>query len=251
MEHLDAIFVDVDVGEVVELLEHEVRRVVENVAGLVALHSLEKHLEGFAVEDVFTRMHFEAAVLPVGFENIEDGFPALCELIERGLDETRRPLRPRIQIGPGKSPGERCNVLEPQVLAGFGDVFHLLHGPGLARLRVAVHFGGSEVVELQVVGRVHRHELPLQVSRQLRGLDAVFGHRAADLIAIRLALGGLLEIHDAGVPARQLHADEAALLCPLGHVVEILQMRATARELRQKYRRSLDGFHALLGDWLE
>src|SRR6187399_336166 len=34
MEHLDAVLVDVDVLEVVELLEHEVRRVVEDIAGL-------------------------------------------------------------------------------------------------------------------------------------------------------------------------------------------------------------------------
>src|SRR4029077_7158699 len=96
---------------------------------------------------------------------------------------------------------------------------------------------------LQIVGRVYRDQLTLQMRRQLRGFDAVPGHRALELIAIGLALGGLLEVDDTRIPARQLHADEAALLGPLRHVVEILQMRATARELRQEYRRSLDGFH--------
>ena len=90
---------------------------------------------------------------------------------------------------------------------------------------------------------MHRDELALQMRGELGGLDAVLGHRAAQLVAIGLALGGLLEVHDAAVPARELHADEAALLGPLRHVVEILQMRATARELRQEYRRSLDGLH--------
>ena len=67
---------------------------------------------------------------------------------------------------------------------------------------------------------------------------------APELIAVGLALGRLREVHDAAVPARQLHADEAAFLGPLGHVIEVLQVRATARELRQENRRSLDGLHA-------
>ena len=107
-----------------------------------------------------------------------------------------------------------------------------------------MHFLGREVVELQVVGRMHRHQLALQVRRELGGLDAVLGGDALELVAVGLALGRLGEIHDARVPARQLHADEAALLGPLGHVVEVLQVRAVARELRQENRRSLDGLHA-------
>jgi nitronate monooxygenase len=50
-------------------------------------------------------------------------------------------------------------------------------------------------------------------------------------------------IHDAAIPRRQLHADEAALLGPLAHVVEILQVRRRARELRQENRRTFDRLH--------
>jgi hypothetical protein len=95
---------------------------------------------------------------------------------------------------------------------------------------------------------VNRDELALQVRGQLGGLDAVSRECAPELVAIGLALRGLLEIHDAAIPARELHADEAAFLGPLGHVVEILQMRATARELRQENRRSLDRLHARPGN---
>jgi hypothetical protein len=55
------------------------------LAGLVALHAIEKHLERLAVEDVLARMHFEAAVLAVRLEDVEDRFPALRELVETRL----------------------------------------------------------------------------------------------------------------------------------------------------------------------
>jgi hypothetical protein len=73
-----------------------VRRIVEDVARGVALHPLEEHLEGLAVEDVLAGMHLEAAVLAVLRKDVEDRLPALRELVERGLDEARRTLRPRI-----------------------------------------------------------------------------------------------------------------------------------------------------------
>ena len=61
-----------------------------------AIHALEENREGIAVENVFARVHFVAAVLAVVLEHVEDRTPALRELVERGLDQTGRTLRPRI-----------------------------------------------------------------------------------------------------------------------------------------------------------
>src|SRR5271154_1357515 len=56
VEGLDALVIDVDEGEVVELLQHIVRGIVEDVAALVALQRIEEPLEGRAVENVLARM---------------------------------------------------------------------------------------------------------------------------------------------------------------------------------------------------
>jgi hypothetical protein len=106
-----------------------------------------------------------------------------------------------------------------------------------------VHLFRREVVELQVVRRMHGDELALQVRGELGDLDLVLRGDALQLVAVRLALRGLREIHDAGVPGRQLHADVAVARGPLAHVVEVLQVRAVARELREENRGSLDRLH--------
>ncbi len=102
MEHLDPVLVDVDVVEIVEALQHIVRGIVEHVgAGMVA-GALQEHLVGDAVVQVFAGMDLVADVDAVGIGMIEDRLPAAGQLVEGGLDETGRTLRPRIDEGPGK-----------------------------------------------------------------------------------------------------------------------------------------------------
>src|SRR5690606_1409110 len=60
-----------------------------------------------------------------------------------------------------------------------------------------------------------------------------------DLVAIRLALGGALEIEQTGIGRGDLHADVAELGRPAAHALERIERRALARELRKKDRRSL------------
>ena len=64
MKHPDALVVDVDVVQVVELLQHEVARIVENIAALVAVHTLQEHLERDPVVQVLTRMDLVTDVDP-------------------------------------------------------------------------------------------------------------------------------------------------------------------------------------------
>src|SRR6185369_11563906 len=49
MEHADAWVIGVDEAEIIELLQHEVARVIEDVAAPVPADTLEEHLEGDAV----------------------------------------------------------------------------------------------------------------------------------------------------------------------------------------------------------
>ena len=75
------------IGEIVELLQHEVRRVVENVAALVAADRLEEALEGRAVEQVFAGMDLVGEIASGFVEGVEDRPPAARQFGERRLDQ--------------------------------------------------------------------------------------------------------------------------------------------------------------------
>ena len=123
---------------------------------------------------------------------------------------------------------------------------HLLHRPFLARLRVAAHLGRGERVEAGVVGGMDRDQLALQMGRQLGQRDAGVRERALDLVAIGVALGRALQVEQAAIPARDLHALVAEIRRPPGDVGERIERRLIARELGEKDRRPLDRFHARL-----
>ena len=106
VEGLDALVVDVDEVEIVELLQQEMRRIVVDVAARVPADRVEEHLEGGAVENVLARMDLVADVDAGVVIGVEDRLPALAELGEGFLDQAGRPLRPRIEIGEGERAGE-------------------------------------------------------------------------------------------------------------------------------------------------
>ena len=55
--------------------------------------------------------------------------------------------------------------------------------------------------------------------------------------------GGVLQVEQAAIPARHLDALVAQVGGPLRNRIQRVERRCIARELRQKYRRSLDRFH--------
>ena len=76
VEGLDALVVDVDERQIVELLQQEVRRVVVDVAARMAVDRVEEHLEGGAVEQVLAGMDLVADVDAGLVEGVEDRPPA-------------------------------------------------------------------------------------------------------------------------------------------------------------------------------
>ena len=62
------------------------------------------------------------------------------------------------------------------------------------RGRPAAQFGRREAVHRQVVGRMDRDELALQVRRQLGHLQAALSERAFDLVAVGIAVGRAFEV---------------------------------------------------------
>ena len=78
MEGADTFVVDVDKGEVVELLQDKVAGVVEDVGPLVVGDGGQEALEGYAVVQIFSGMDFEAEVYALLFKLIENGQPAVA-----------------------------------------------------------------------------------------------------------------------------------------------------------------------------
>ena len=159
--------------QVVELLQDEVARIVEDVRARMVVHGGEEALERDAVVQVLARVDLEAAVHALFFERVQDRPPAAGEFREAGLDQPDRALRPRVHHRPEQGAGEGGVGAEAQVPAGRRGELHLLDGPFGTRCGPPAQGFGSEPVEQRVVGGVDRHELALEVGRKFRDLDAV------------------------------------------------------------------------------
>ena len=125
--------------------------------------SLEEHLERHPVVQILARMDLEAGVDPVFVEHVENRAPAPRQLVEGRLDQTGRPLRPGIEVGPcqGTREGRMLGHAEPARRAR--RQLHLLDRPGGPRRRFAADFGRRERVECGVVRGMHGHQLALQM----------------------------------------------------------------------------------------
>ena len=83
---------------------------------------------------------------------------------------------------------------QSQPARGTRSALQLVSGPGLARCRLTAHMSCGETVKQRIVCRMHRHQLSLQMRRQFGNLQAMRGQQAADVVAIRLAVGRQFEI---------------------------------------------------------
>src|SRR6266481_7902454 len=90
---------------------------------------------------------------------------------------------------------------------------------------------------------MHRDELPLQVRRQLRQMQAVARQRAGYFVAISFALRRSLQIEEAAIPRRNLHAFVAEPGSPVRNAFQIVEWSFVARKLRQKNRWPFYGLH--------
>jgi len=62
VEGLDPVMVDVDVAQIIELLQHEMAGVVQEVRSRMLAHTIEEHLEAGAVAEVFPGVDLVADV---------------------------------------------------------------------------------------------------------------------------------------------------------------------------------------------
>src|SRR6266516_992305 len=243
MKHANAVVIEVDVLEIVELLQHEVTGIVQQVAALVTADALEEHLERHPVVQILARMDLEAGVDAVFVEHVENRAPAPRQLVERRLDQTGRPLRPGIDVGPGESTRERRVLGYAEPARGACRELYLFDRPGGPRRGLAADFGRREGVERGVIRGMDGHQLTLQMRRQLGDLEAALGEDAFYLVTVGLALGGFREVEQAGIPAGDLDALEAEPRGPAGDGLQAVERRRIARELRQENCRPFDRLH--------
>ena len=117
VEDLDALVIDIDEREVIELLQYVVTWIEQNVRAALSARSvqtLKKTLERHTVVQIFTRMQFVRDVHADFVERIENRCPAARQFIEGLLDETCRTLRPRVHIRPCECAGKRHMRVEPE-----------------------------------------------------------------------------------------------------------------------------------------
>src|SRR6266446_2217409 len=107
--------------------------IVQQVAALVSTDALEEHLERHAVVQILPGMNLEAGVDPVFLEHVENRAPAPRQLVERRLDQTGRPLRPGIEVGPGESTRKRRVLGYAEPARRTRRELHLLDRPGSPR----------------------------------------------------------------------------------------------------------------------
>ncbi len=116
MEHLAPRVIQIDILLIVELLQHEVTWVIQEIAARMSSKQIEKYLERSAIVQVFTRMNLEASINAILIEDIEDRFPSLSQLCKGSLNQPVRTLRPRIEIGPREGARESRMLAQPEVL---------------------------------------------------------------------------------------------------------------------------------------
>ena len=76
--------------------------------------------------------------------------------------------------------------LQAEIFRCSKRTFHLVDRPFGARRRVAAHFRRRKAIEGNIIGRVDRDELPLQMSGELGDLQSVPCRDPVDLVALGL-----------------------------------------------------------------
>ena len=206
-------------------------------------YALVEHLEADAVVQVFAGMDFEAQIHVLLVAGIQHRQPAPRQFVERGLDQSLRPLRKREQVGPGEGARERAHLGQAQPARRARRQQQVAPGPFGARRRIASDRRRREGVEHRVVGRMHGQQLAEDVRGQFADDQAVAGQHAGDLVAIVLAGRGQFHVEEALVPGRHLQGLEAQARRPFGDGGQAVERRVGAAELREVDARAFEGLH--------
>ncbi len=77
MEGFDTLVININEGQVVQLLQHKVTGVIQDIGSRVAIDSVQEPLEGRAVEQILARMQLVANIHATILKSIQNRLPAL------------------------------------------------------------------------------------------------------------------------------------------------------------------------------
>src|SRR5215467_168445 len=123
--------------------------------------------------EVFARVQLKAQVDSRRVKVVENGFPSLCQFVERQVDQPWRTLRPRIDIRPSESAWKGYVRLDSQVGGSFCCQSKLFDSPYLTSRRISTNALRSKRVEPNVISRMHRNQLALEMGRKFSQLQAI------------------------------------------------------------------------------
>src|SRR5215469_15669081 len=133
VEHFDSGVIEVDECEIVELLQHEVARIKQDVAAPVSGDTVEKHFKADTVVEIFAGMDFKAEIDAGLVECVENGLPTFRQLVKCSVDQAGGTLRPWVDVGPSEG-ARKCDMRsEPKIGRSFGSMAQLFDRPLLAR----------------------------------------------------------------------------------------------------------------------
>ena len=145
-----------------------------------------------AVFQGVARMRCQTGIHTGRVKVVQNRNPTTGEFGERLVDQACGALRPGVEVGPSQRAGKGRVRSQPEVTARSRRPAQLLHRPFLAALCVQTR--GRETFQHGVVRGVAGHQLPLQVSRQLRHFESGRANHSANVVAVGLALGRLFQI---------------------------------------------------------
>src|SRR5260370_17656254 len=104
MKHPDALVIQIDEFQVIELLQREMARVKKYIASRMVANALQKHFKRHSVMQIFPRMNLKAQIHSRLIECIQNRPPPPRQLIKRRLNQPGWSLRPPIKVRPPHRP---------------------------------------------------------------------------------------------------------------------------------------------------
>ena len=192
---------------------------------------------------VFPRMNFITEVYTLLVKTVENWQPALGQFPETGFHQPGGSLGPGIHGWPEQGPAERGMGTETQIPGGLGGIVQLLHRPLRSGLGIVPDFGRGKTVKLGIVGRVHSHQLSLQMGGEFSDLQSGFLDDPPYLIGISFAFSRLFEVQAPWIPGGYLYTGKSQALGPFTDRGQCIERGFLPHELGQEDGRSFDCMH--------
>lgn len=228
--------VAVDEAEIVDVLQAQMARIVEDFRARMPVDQRQEALEGGAVMQILSRMRLEAQIDIGGICGIEHRPPNAGEFGERPLEQLRRRRRIGIEIRPGKASGKHRELAHRQPFGKGDGAAQILFGASLAREAIAENLRRREAIGQLVIGGMDGEQLAHPLGGEFADDEAVVGQQLLDLPDI----GGIIsagDIQDARIMDRDLQCPEAEAAGKGGDIGKAVKQRRRADELRNEQRR--------------